>query len=259
MGHVTTADARLRGLPGSDTYRASHIAYLNDHHRDWSAVRLNIEAMKAFTDTIQVSERDALADHRREVQEFLSRGGLEADLPFPWSPSAHDLMEYINYEHLKVASGFELHLKARLLARGFVLHILDNKIGQYKALADEQRNRPIQTQELLGVAGFHFDGKHNYLPGLTDFSLKFSWLTDRPLYRAVFGLEDRELDVIKDYRELRNQIHLPGDVIETPALHALGKPAIEFLLPFINREIVGWSNQLISAHGFNFRRLPELK
>jgi hypothetical protein len=259
MPHLRTADAKAQQLAGSDVYRASHILYLDDHHRDWGAVRLNIEAMKAFTDTVEIAERVALAAHRAEVQDFISKGGLAAGVQFPWSAASHDTLEYVNYEYLKIASGFELHLKARLLTRDYVLHLIDGKLPIYKALAHEQRSRPILKSELLSVSEFHFDGSLNYLPGLTASSLKFSWLTDKPRYRAAIGLSSRDLDVIKDFRELRNQIHLPGELPETPALHSIGVPMVDFLLPFINKEIVTWSNQLIIDRGFTFRRLPELK
>ncbi len=259
MSDIPTAEAQERGLSGSDTFRMSHVVYLNAQHRDWGAVRLNIEALKAFTDTIEVSERAALAAHRTEVRAFIEKGGLAAGLAYPWSTAALDALEYINYEHLKIASGFELHLKARLLARDVVLHVLDAGAGPYRALAEAQRDRPIRTAEVLAVAGFHFDGKVNYLPGLTPSSLKLSWLTGKPAYRAALDLDDTALDVIEDYRELRNQIHLPGEIVETPALQALGRPAVDYLVPFINKEIVAWSNQLIASRAFTFRRLPELQ
>ena len=259
MFPISTADAKVQGLPGSDVYRPSHILYLDGHHRDWGAVRLNVEALKAFSDTIEISERVALAAHRTEIREWIAKGALAAGLPMPWSAPWHDTMEYVNYEHLKMASGFELHFKARLLARGFIVHCLDRKLPAYKSLAREQEKRPVTAEEVRAVQEFHFDGSANYLPGLTTSSLKFSWLTDKPRYRSALGLSDIDLDIVKDFRELRNQIHLPGDLPVTPALSSLKAPIVSFLLPFINTEIVAWSNQVISARGFTFRPLPEYK
>jgi hypothetical protein len=58
-----------------------------------------------------------------------------------------------------------LHLKAKLLARNYVLHEIDAKIPAYKSLAAEQRDRPIERRELFAIQPYHFDGKQNYLPG----------------------------------------------------------------------------------------------
>lgn len=253
---IPTAEAKKLGLPGSDVYRHSAFIYFDDHHRHWAAIRLNIEAVKAFSDTIVIAQRKTLAAHQVELASWMAKGALAAGLAPPWNEAWHDEMEYMNYEHLKLACGFELHLKARLISRGFVVHRIAQDESAFKALAKRQEKAPVLISDLLAVRGFEFDGKNNFLPGIEEVSLKFSWLTDRPGYRLASGLSDTELDVIRDYRTLRNQIHLPGDLPHTPALHALGQPRIEFLLPFINREIVEWSNKVSSDRGMRFRRLP---
>lgn len=256
---ISTAEARQQTLPGSNVFRPTSFMYIDEAHRDWSAVRLNIEAVKAFSDTVAISERDELAAHRVRVQDWIVKGALAAGLQYPWSAADHDTFEYMNYEYLKIACGFELHLKARLVSRGVVLHQLDRSDPKYRTLADEQRERPVSIAEMLAIQDFQFDGKQNFLPGLGSLSLKFSWLTDKPGYRNVLGLTQQQLDIVKDYRALRNLIHLPGDVVDTPGIRAFGRPIIEFLLPFINVEIVEWSNATISSRGFTFRPIPRFE
>jgi hypothetical protein len=260
MAHITTEEARSRNLPGSDTFHATHIAYVDDLHRHWAAVRLNVEAMKAFLDTVEISERVALAEQQAALKDFIKRGGLAAGLDFPTNEPWRAKRNYINYEYLKIACGFELHLKARLIARGYLAHLLDSRSVMHRSLAGAQKERPIAIGELLDTQPFHFDGTQNYLPGVGTASVKFSWLTDKSEYRKVFDLADIELDLIKDLRLLRNQIHLPSDdvVVDTPALRAFGAPLIEFLLPFINRELVEWSNSTIAAYEWRFRPLEPL-
>ncbi|HEY4218004.1 MAG TPA: hypothetical protein VGM67_12755 [Gemmatimonadaceae bacterium] len=254
---ISTEDAKAQGLPGSDVYRRSAFLYLDDLHRHWGAVSLNTEAVRAFTDTIEISERQALAQHRAELRAWIANGALAAGLDMPWSRSDHDRMEYVNYEHLKLASGFELHLKARLLAAGYLVHCLDRNDSRYTQLSREQRERPVVHSEAKAVEGHQFDGKQNFLPGLTASSLKFSWITKKSAYRQVLGLSDETLNIIDDYRQLRNQIHLPGEFSDTPAIRAFGKPIIEFLLPFLNTEIVDWSNGVIEKYGLLFRKIPQ--
>ena len=256
--HILTEDAKKQALPGSDSFRYSHLLYKDDLHRDFGAVRLNIEALKAFSDSITVGQRHELSADREAERLWLARGGLESGLPDPWGSASWKSLEYINYEHLKIASAFELHLKSRLLGRNYVLHEIDARLPQYKSLEKQQRTRPIEKCELFAIRPYHFDGKQNYLPGLREGSLRFSLLTQKPAYRAALGLTDQEIDIIEDYRLLRNQIHFPGDVFETPNIRALGRPIIEFLSAFIDAELINWSNTLIVQHKMNYRPIARL-
>ena len=251
--HITTEEAKRRSLSGFDVYRYSHLLYHDDLNRDFGVVRLNVEAIKAFSDTVTIVQRHALAAEQSAVKQWFAQGGFESNIPLPWGEATYASMEYVNYEHLKIASAFELHLKARLLARNYVLHEIDAKADGYRSLATEQFNRPIEKQELFAIQPYHFDGKLNYLPGLKEGSIKFSWLTDKPAYRAVLGLTTEQLDIIRDYRLLRNQIHLPGDILEASSIQAFPRPIIEFLTEFINSNIVAWSNNLIAQYKMNYK------
>jgi hypothetical protein len=249
--HISTAQAKLQGLPGSDVFRFSHVLYHDPLNRDAGVVHLNVEALKSFLDTVVVDQRRALAVEQMAVQYWLAQGGFASEAPFPCGVAIHAYMEYVNYENLKIASGFELHLKARLLANDFVVHEIDGRNPDYKKLAKEQETRPISKTELFAIRSYHFDGKKNYLPGLKEASLKFSKLTDEPDYRKSLSLPDDQLDIIRDYRLLRNQIHLPGDIIESPSIQAYPGPIIDFIVNFINAEIVAFSNTLIARHKLN--------
>jgi hypothetical protein len=253
--HITTEEAKKQSLPGFDVYRYSHLLYHDALNRDSGVVRLNVEAIKAFSDTVTIAKRNELAAEQAVVKHWLAQGGINTNLPFPWGDATRATMEYVNYEHLKIASAFELHLKARLLSRNYVLHEIDSNIPGYKSLASEQSKRPIEKCELIAIQPYHFDGKQNYLPGLREASLKFSWLTDKPAYKATLGLNDQQLDIIRDYRLLRNQVHFPGDILEAPSIQAFPRPIIEFLTEFINSEIVAWSNSLITEYDMNYKPL----
>ncbi|MBK9411003.1 MAG: hypothetical protein IPN47_23785 [Gemmatimonadetes bacterium] len=117
MKPLTTLEAKQQQLRHSDTYRRAHIIYLDDMHRDWAAVELNRVPLRACADTIVISERRALAAHRAAVAESLAGGGLSEGHEPPWSEMTGRHFEFHNYEHLKIATGFELHLKARYRPR----------------------------------------------------------------------------------------------------------------------------------------------
>ena len=201
---IPTAEAKLQVLPGSDVYRYSHLLYNDDLHRDFGVVRLNIEALKAFSDSITVGQRHELMADRTATEEWIAKGGFQSGTPDPWGAISWKSLEYVNYEYLKIAAAFELHLKSRLLARNYVLHEIDSKSIEYRFLAMQQRTRPITRQELLAIHSYHFDGKQNYLPGLKDSTLGFSVLTQRPAYVAALGLSPRQMNIIEEYRVLMN-------------------------------------------------------
>jgi hypothetical protein len=77
-------------------------------------------------------------------------------------------------------------------------------------------------------------------------------MTDKPAYRSALGLSDEALDIIGDYRALRNQVHFPGDILDTPHIRAYPRPIIDFLTNFINTEIVQFSTQLVAKYDMNF-------
>jgi hypothetical protein len=115
-------------------------------NRDFVVVQLNREALKAFSDTVIVSRRHELAAETAAFKDYLARGGLASGESPPLGAATHAFMEYVNYENLKIACGFELHLKSRLVASDVVVHEIDDHSQDYKALAKEQKGRPISTR-----------------------------------------------------------------------------------------------------------------
>ena len=53
-------------------------------------------------------------------------------------------------------------------------------------------------------------------------------------YSKVLNLSTELLDIIGDYINLRNQIHLPGDFNDSPNLIKLGEKATPLIINFIN-------------------------
>ena len=71
----------------------------------------------------------------------------------------------------------------------------------------------------------------------------------------MLGLTAQQLDIIRDYRLLRNQVYCSGDILEAPNIQAFPQPIIEFLTAFINSELVVWSNEFISKYKMNDKPL----
>jgi hypothetical protein len=151
---LSTEEARSRQLPGSDVFRYSHIIYLDEFHRDWSAVALNREGYKAFTDTILIGERAELVAEQEGLRKWLDQGGFCSSQQPSWSAAGLRQLEYMNYEYLKLACGFELHLKARLLSQDYIIQEIDSSAIGYKTLAKEQKKRPVTKSELFSKGYF---------------------------------------------------------------------------------------------------------
>jgi hypothetical protein len=255
---LTTEEAKSRNLPGSDTFKNTHIWYHDSLHRDWGVVFLLRESLKAFVDTILISHHQEMKTEDVALQEFVTSGRFNTTQPLPPAPKTHKYFESLNYEHLKIACGFEMALKAMLLQHDYVLHKVED-IGAYKVLSQKQKKQPILKTEILAINNFRFNGHINYLPGISKQSLGFASLLEQGHYRTALGLNDEVLDIINEFRDLRNQIHLPGDILDTPKLRSHPKGKRNFILEFINTVIIENSNQLVQKHEFNWRLLAPLE
>lgn len=253
--HITRSEAIAQKLPGSDTIRSDHFTYVDEMHRAWGAVLLDREALKAFTDTIVIGKRAELSQHRALVKKWIADGALSAGLDYPQNEWSHAADRYQNYEFLKLGVGLELHLKARLLEQGFVVHALDRNDQQFSPLAQAQKSRPVHLDELRAIDDWRFDGSQNYLPGLLRESLKFAWITSKSDYRAKLGIVSELLDLAERIRRLRNRIHLPiGGTVSRIDPDA-DERYVSLLVSLVNDHVVEQANRLIVAHGLHIPQL----
>lgn len=251
--HISSVEAKIQDLPGHDTFRASHLIYYDEINRDVGIFVLCLEAFNAFNDSIMVSERHALAYERLQDELFLVEGRSILDGPLPENPVTWKLLRSLNLEHLKIASGFEIILKSMLVEKGIVIQEIVNMDGPYKILAVKQSSSPVYTEELLEIDDFRFDGLINYLPGITRKSLGFQTILEKPDYRSVLEISDLDLELIDEFRNLRNEIHFPRDAISTPVRAAYPMPISDFLVNFINKWIVDRGNLISDTRGLGQR------
>lgn len=137
------------------------------------------------------------------------------------------------------------------LAHDIVIHVIAN-VPPFKQLRTKQREEPIYTHELLAIEGFMYNGELNILQGLTPKSLDFDTILNTATYRHKLGKSQDFLDIVEDYRNLRNQIHLPGDPVEAPHLNTYtGDSLMRALVSLINTDIVEYNSQLIDKWDLN--------
>ena len=243
-------EARKQKLPGSDVFLRTQCAYKDELNRDALIVYLNREAYKLFTDTIFIGQYPLLQKETDLVQNEINL--------FP--PTLFRRIEYVDLENFKIAAGFELHLKACLLSNSVVIHQINNN-PLFIELRRKQADEPVYSHELLAIEGFYYNEEHNVLRGLTSKSLHIDKILNKTLYRNKLGKQQELLNIIDDYRNLRNQIHLPGDIVEAPHVNTYkGDSLMRVLVNFINADIVEYNNQLIDKWELNTaQKVPLLK
>ena len=67
------------------------------------------------------------------------------------------------------------------------------------------------------------------------------------------------VEVIEEFRQLRNQIHFPGDILETPRINSLGAPVSQVIADFLNTEVICWTNSLIETYQMNWPKLEQIR
>lgn len=244
---MTDEEAKRQNLPGSDVYKGTHLAYHDDLNRNYAARAFHVEAYKTFFDTILITQFPQLQKEARK-----------ASLRY-FPPMTFRRIEVINLENFKIATGFELHFKACLLLNNIIIRKIKNKVP-FKDLYREQKKRPIDKNELFNIEGYYYTGTvGNILRGLSEESLGFKTILNERSYRQALNKTEEILNIAEDYRNLRNQIHLPGDFIEAPHINSYqGDELMRLLVSFINTDIVGWVNSFCDREGLsdNWRLQP---
>jgi hypothetical protein len=161
-------------LPGSDVFIATQLAYKNEINRDGLVVRLNNEAYKIFLSSELIRNYSQISIEQEKVKRELETGTFNLET-YVLSESSIRLMQYQNLEKFYIAAGFELHFKALLLQKDFVVNIFED-VGKFKDLYKLQGKTPIHKNEIFKISGYFYDDVKglNILPGITSSSLKFS-------------------------------------------------------------------------------------
>src|SRR5258708_37625161 len=196
---MTEEEARKLNLPGNDVFLRTQLAYKNEINKEALITFLNREAYKAFTDTILIGQYPLL----QQEKEMEKRD---------WriiTPTMFRQMEYRDLDNFKIAAGIELHLKACLVSKDIVIHLIADK-PPFKELCERQKKTPVYAHELLAIEGFYYNGERNILRGLTSKSLGFDQIL-KAKYRAQLGKSQDFLDIVDDYGNLRTNVHMPGN------------------------------------------------
>jgi hypothetical protein len=260
---ITEIEARQRNLPGCDTFKKTELVYKDNINRDAFVIKLNIESYKIFCSSFLIGdypniikEREQQKEHYRKLNENNPEtNNLSIFLP----PIIQQRFEYINLEHFYLATGFELSFKSKLLYRNFIVNIFEDS-PQFANLRKEQKKRPITKTELFSISDYFYDEDNmiNRLKGITQKSLGFEIMLNKSSYKKELNVDEEIILIAEEFRNLRNQIHLPGDWQSSVLINNLGDSLVNKLVEYINNHIVDMTNQLIDMNNFNFPKLQKL-
>ncbi len=258
MALLTEFEARQRQLSGCDVFKRTQLAYKDNLNRDHFVVSLNREALKIFNLSVTLGQYRQLKVQSEQTKKELSDGTFDIRT-YQISIEQWRLMEYMNLEFFYIATGLELHFKSWLLQNNYIVNIID-KNEPFKTLKNEQYKRPITKVEFFSFGSFKYDTikQINILQGITEQSLSFNTICNEPDYVNALTVSNDIIGIVEDYRNLRNQIHLPGDICETPNITRIGENVTKKLIDFINERVVDNSNSLIQHYEFNFEHLNKL-
>lgn len=258
MTLITQIEAKRRNLSGYDSFKRTQLAYRDNLNRDHFVVSLNREALKIFNLSVTLGQHIKLKIEAENIQKQLADGTFKQE-NYQISEVKLKLLEDMNLEFFYIATGFELHFKSWLLQNDYIVNIID-KVAPFKQLRKDQEDRPISKPEFFTVGSFMYDTTKqiNILQGLTEHTLFFSTILNKTNYVRALGISSDVIGIAEDYRNLRNQIHLPGDTCETPNIHRLAGSATDLMIDFINEKIVDNSNHLIQQNKFSFSPFSKL-
>jgi len=229
------------------------VCYRDEINRDAVAMKLNMYAYLFFKDTVLFSCHRQMCEESERVKEMLNGGR-------PFHPSFITLLglhRNSGLEDFKIATMFEWHLMARLLHKGFMVHLIKDKKKeneQIKKLSEWQEKNPVTREELFKLTDFRDcdEKERNILPYVLHQTLNFENTLMKPAYKAELGLPDDLIEFINCYRQARNSIHFPGSIVDVMVqefIHTYTKGDIlKTLVDFVNFEIVDMNKRILSQY-----------
>ncbi len=234
---ISTEEAKLKQVSGWDVFLSDHIAYVSQANANWVVCQLCSQSLLFANDSTIINLRDKREEEARLWRQFLERGGLLGRDPTPDTNISLFQLQHWRLDCFKLGAAFESALKARLLRKGYLLHLISSS---QKILSSRQRNAPIAISEFKQQASSLHNGVHNFFPTLAERTVSFDTLLKVPAYLEVLELPDQHVQFFDELRRLRNLIHLPlvGEHVTTPFLAALGANFWAFLVGCLNEYLV---------------------
>ncbi len=121
----------------------------------------------------------------------------EAMMPF---------MEEHIIDQIKITLAFENFVKAMLLAKGNIIHVIDKEI--HPEIFKKQKTEPINIEEIRTVQNYEIKNGMVHFKGLTTKTLSNSIIFEVPKYVELYKMPESVLEAVREINKERNQLHL---------------------------------------------------
>lgn len=217
-----------------DTYSNNSICYLNDQNRDWIASQLLLSSITFFNRMYKLT-------NFKKIEARVATLGHSTTL---YSSIPNDeLVQNELLDDIKLIICFENFAKAKLLKKGYVIHLIDppKKHPQFielEELKKRQKKEPIKQSEIMKYSSFIYCStkRHNYLEAITTKTLKVSLCYHNPKYQSILQTPQDILDIILPKIESRNTLHYL--LHEGASLSSKLITEIKTLSNFVDTEII---------------------
>ncbi len=109
---------------------------------------------------------------------------------------------------------FENYMKGQLVARGFVVQLINRQFPNFSDVAKDQKIRPVHIDEIQNLHPFEVNQAQNFIthPAMLSNTLGFSILIGTSEYLKYYNFSPRIIETIKELNAYRNQLHFHNEI-----------------------------------------------
>jgi len=132
-------------------------------------------------------------------------------------PPPKEIIEF-SFEYLidcvRILIFFENYMKAELIVKGFIVHLINKEDLDFKNLAKQQFPRPIALKEIADIKAFEVNNADKIIThtALKNKTIAYSLLTSSNEYLKQYQLTPGIVSFLKGINAYRNQLHLHDNV-----------------------------------------------
>jgi hypothetical protein len=208
-------------------YKKPFVLYKNQQNRNDAFYLLLSEAIRLFKNAYIIKKFS-------EVREFINTLEMQRRINHF---DLHTFSREQLIDKIKIVICLENCMKAILIKKGYIVHLIDRTIDNGKFRNLKIRKRPIRFVDYKRIEGYHFDSINQkyVLRGMCETTLPVSVLL-LPNYQNILRLPVDILTTLKKLINDRNKIHLSFHSVPKISINYIN--GIESSIQFINLRII---------------------
>jgi hypothetical protein len=223
----------------------THISslYINKFYRDVSFTSLVNNSIKYFKKAYLIQNLSKAENYFNLVFTLLKNGAKKIPQEDPRF-SEESLMDAI-----KIIICFENYMKAVLIRKGYLVHVINSKDFEkkFKPLGNIN-NKPIKFTDYKKIENFYYDinASHYILRGLKNNTVLFNTLLNNSDYKDIIKLPAQIIRLLNSFNLYRNSLHLKSRDFNLHSNKYFAE--IKYLIKFVNKKMIVPYNKIIIKH-----------